>query len=294
MVVSEVPEKQNFYIITVNYKSRESIELLIDSLVGGSKPKKFIIVDHSGELSGTTFHANFPIQVISQENRGYGAGLNRGLREIPESDALVLLCNPDVRLLTPEKLADVADYMNSNSQVGAHSPRIITHEGYNVSSCRQFYNFLTVMAVRVGWIVRKCPPFIERHYYWDKGFETPFVADWASGAALFCRLSTFPDRNFFDERFFLYMEDVDFSARLWENGRTIEYFPEFMVEHYEARRSRKSFRFLFLHVSSLLKFIWKYKGFPTRESLTRKKQRQSVVQRGFVAKLRYMMAAIKG
>ena len=294
MVVSKVSEKQNFYIITVNYKSRDSIRSLIDSMGSLCKPKKFIIVDHSGELSAASFSAGFPIQIITQENTGYGAGLNRGLREIPESDALVLLCNPDVRLLTPEKLADVADYMNGNSQVGALSPRIITHEGYNASSCRQFYTSLTVFAVRVGWIVRKCPAFIEKHYYWDKGFETPFVADWASGAALFCRLSTFPDRNFFDERFFLYMEDVDFSARLWENGRTIEYFPEFMVEHYEARRSRKSFRFLFMHVSSLLKFIWKYRGFPTRESLVRKKRRQGVVQSSFVAKLRYMMAAIKG
>lgn len=282
-----------FYIVTVNYKSGQFLQNLIKSVEHVSI-RQLIIIDHSGELSQNAFPANYPIRIIKGENRGYGAGLNRGIKEIPDSEALVLLCNPDVRLLTPERLADVADYMNRNSKVGVISPRIITHEGYNVSSCRQFYTFLTVMTVRVGWIVRKCPAFIEKHYYWDKGFETPFVADWASGAALFCRLSAFPDRNFFDERFFLYMEDVDLSARLWENGRTVEYFPEFMVEHYEARRSRKSFRFLFLHVSSLIKFIWKYRGFPTRESLKRRKRRQSGIQRGFVARLRYMMAAIKG
>ena len=269
------PNHHFFYLVTVNYKSRDSLDLLIDSLKGECAPKKLIIVDHSGELSETTFDTDFPIQVISQENMGYGAGLNRGLKEIPESDALVLLCNPDVRILTPERIRDVTQYMNANPNVGAIAPRIITHEGYNVSSCRQFYTLLTVMAVRFGWIVRKRPTFIEKHYYWDKGFETPFVADWASGAALFCRLSAFPDRNFFDERFFLYMEDVDLSARLWENGRAIEYFPEFMVEHHEARKSRKNFRFLFMHVTSLLKFIWKYKGFPTRESLKLNKKSQS-------------------
>ena len=283
-----------FYIVTVNYKSGHFLKKLIESLRAVSCLTKLIIVDNSGELSEGDFQAAFEIDIVKNDNNGYGAGLNRGLKEIKESEALVLLCNPDIRLLTPERIQDVADYMNTNTKVGALSPRIVTQDGLNVSSCRQFYSFLTVMAVRIGWIVRKCPTFIENHYYWDKGFETPFVADWASGAALFCKLSAFPDRNFFDERFFLYMEDVDFSARLWENGWTVEYFPTFVVEHHEARRSRKDLTFFSKHLRSLMKFLWKYKGFPTRESLIRRKRKQNEVQSSLVAKLRYMMAAIKG
>ena len=293
MKVACGPEHEPFYIVTVNYKSLDSMRLLIDSLGDLCKPKKFVIVDHSGELFRATFNANFPIQIISQENRGYGAGLNRGLKEIQELDAPVLVCNPDVRVLTPDRIADVARHMNNNPKIGALAPRIFAQEGHNVSSCRQFYTFLTVAAVRIGSIVRRCPKFIERHYYWDRGFEKPFVADWASGAALFCRLSAFPDRNFFDERFFLYFEDVDFSARLWKNGWTIEYFPEFIVEHHESRRSRKDFRFLCMHVSSLLKFIWKYKGFPTRDSLSGNNSGKTEVQSSLIAKLRYVLAAIK-
>lgn len=261
-----------FYIVTVNYKSGQFLQNLIKSVEHVSGLRQLIIIDHSGELSRSAFTVNIPLRIIKAENRGYGAGLNRGLREIPESEALVLLCNPDVRLLTPERLKQVAEYMKLNRKVGALSPRIITSKGLHISSCRQFYSLLTVTMVRIGWIVKRCPGFIKSHYYWDKGFENSFVADWASGAALFCRLSAFSDRNFFDERFFLYFEDVDFSARLWKNGWTIEYFPKFVVEHHEARRSHKYLTYFTVHVRSLIKFIWKYKGFPTRESL----QKQSV------------------
>ena len=228
---------------------------------------ELIVVDHSGEVSLSTIDAPFPIRLIRQENRGYGAGLNRGLKEIPESDATVLLCNPDIRVLTPERVRDVRRHLEKNPGVAVLSPRIITQDGVTVSSCRKFYDWRTVLSVRFNWLVRRRLKFLEEHYYWHKGFDDPYVGDWASGAAMFCRLSTFPDRVFFDERFFLYFEDVDFAARLWKRGWTVEYFPQFVVEHFEARRSRKDPFFLWRHIRSLMQFVWKHKGFPTRESL---------------------------
>ncbi len=260
------------YVITVNFNSLGYMRGLVESLAHVPEVTRLIVVDHSHELCDDSLVAEFPIQIIHQENKGYGAGLNRGLREIRDTDALVLLCNPDIRVLTPERFGHVAQYMNSHPKIGALSPRILIQDGATVSSCRQFYNLSTILAVRCNWLVRKKPKFIEEHYYWNKGFDNPYVGDWASGAALFCRLSAFPDRVFFDERFFLYFEDVDFSARLWKRGWSVEYFPEFVVEHHEARRSRKNPFFLFRHVASLMKFVWKHKGFPTRDSLVKSRE----------------------
>ena len=258
-----------FYVVTVNYKSLHHLKNLVKSLHGISGLRRLIIIDHSGELLSEDLEADFPIQLIKQANRGYGAGLNRGLQEIPESDALVLMCNPDVSVLTPERVSDVSEYFKLNSRIGALSPKILTQDGIPVSSCRKFYFPWTVLAVRINWLVRQRPKFIKEHYYWDHGFDKPYVGDWGSGAALFCRLSIFPDRKFFDERFFLYFEDVDFATRLWKRGWRIEYFPTFVVQHYEARRSRKNLLFLWRHIASLMRFVVKHRGFPTRESLTR-------------------------
>ncbi len=293
MEVTDLSEKP-FYVVTVNYNSREHLANLIESLAEVPELKRLIIVDHSGELSGESLKAPFPVQLIREDNTGYGAGLNRGLKEIPVSDAIVLICNPDVRLLTPERFRDVAQYMGGNPQVGALAPRIITQDNVTVSSCRKFYNLSTVMAVRFNWLVRRRPKFIEEHYYWNKGFDDPFVADWGSGAALFCRLSTFADRNFFDERFFLYFEDVDFCARLWKRGWSVEYFPKFVVEHYEARRSRKDPFFLFRHIRSMMQFVWKHKGFPTRDSLRLKCDGRRDSHKALAENTKCVMNAIDG
>lgn len=265
-------QKIRLYVVTVNYKSLEYLKNLVKSIQEVDELEKVIVVDHSGELNYQSFDTPIPVQLIKQSNRGYGAGLNRGLKEIQASDALVLVCNPDVRVLTPELFKNVARYMKSNPKIGALSPRILSKDGDTVSSCRKFYNLLTVLTVRFKWLKRLCPQFIEEHYYRDKGHENQFVGDWASGAALFCRLSAFPDRMFFDERFFLYFEDVDFGATIWKRGYTVEYFPAFKVEHAGACRSRRNPLFFFMHLGSLVKFVWKHKGFPSRDSLVKSRE----------------------
>ncbi len=258
---------QLFYVVTVNYNSGKYLKALVESLEPVASLQELVIVDHSGELSLRDIETRFPITIVNQPNRGYGAGLNRGLCEIPAGEALALVCNPDIRLLTPEAVGSVLDYMKAHPHIGALAPRIITPEQSNISSCRQFYNLRTVLTVRLGWIVKRRPKFLVEHYYWNKCSDSPFIADWCSGAAFFLRMSMFPDRNLFDERFFLYFEDVDFCAALWKQGWAVEYFPKIVMEHSQALRSHTDLRFLWRHIASLMRFVGKYKGFPTRDSL---------------------------
>lgn len=258
---------QLFYVVTVNYHSGKYLEPLVESLAPVASLQGLVIVDHSGELSVPGVHTHFPITIVNQPNKGYGAGLNRGLQEIPAGEALALECNPDIRLLTPEAVGSVLDYMKAHPHIGALAPRMITPEQTNISSCRQFYNLCTVLTVRLDWIVKRRPKFLVEHYYWNKGFDLPFIADWCSGAALFLRMSMFPDRNPFDERFFLYFEDVDFCAGLWKQGWVVEYFPRVVMEHAQALRSHTDVCFLWRHIASLMRFVRKHKGFPTRDSL---------------------------
>ena len=73
-----------FYVVTVNYHNENQIIRMIKSLRSVNIVKKLIIVDHSGSDSLNSINSDFPMLVIRQPNRGYGAGLNRGLRQIPD------------------------------------------------------------------------------------------------------------------------------------------------------------------------------------------------------------------
>ena len=94
----------------------------------------------------------------------------------------------------------------------------------------------------------------------DRNLNEPFNIEWGSGSALFIRLRYFPLPLSFDERFFLYFEDVDLCAKAHEHGLIVRYLPDIMCIHHEHRDSAESFSFLALHLKSMLKFIIKHRG----------------------------------
>jgi GT2 family glycosyltransferase len=98
----------------------------------------------------------------------------------------------------------------------------------------------------------------------------PREVDWGAGAALLYRVAAAAGRPAFDDRFFLYFEDVDLCANLWRRGFTVMHYPALIFRHDVQRQSSSSLRFLGYHLASLIKFIWKYQGLPSRGDLVRR------------------------
>ncbi len=253
-----------FYVITVNYHAGSYLPEFIASLAALPFLKRLIIVNHSPEESLAALSAPFPLQVINQKNAGYGAGLNRGLREIGEKNAVALLCNPDLALATPAKVAEALAYMAAQPRVGCLIPRSVTFEGQPILACREFYTWKTLLAVRIGFFRRVFAEPYRRHLMLDAPVEGPLEVDWGYGAAMFFRVSAFGGAPAFDENFFLYMEDVDLCVNLWRTGLSVVSYPEVLFRHHSQRDSTRRWRFLRYHLVSLAKFIWKYRGLPQR------------------------------
>lgn len=254
-----------FYVVTVSYHSGSQLPELIASLSPLPLVKKLIITNHSPEESLAELKAPFPVQVIVQDNAGYGAGLNRGLREIGEGNAIALLCNPDVALLTPEKVADALAFLAANPGVGCLIPRSVDLSGHSHNPCRTFYSWKTLLATRMAIFRRVFAGAYREHFYLDAVGDQPMEVDWGCGAAIFYRVAAFGGGPTFDEDFFLYMEDVDLGARLWQAGLSVVYYPDLLFRHQGQQQSRYRWRFLRYHLVSLGKFIKKYQGLPQRE-----------------------------
>ncbi len=261
---SEFSDPVPLYAVTVNYNSEEDLLGLIASLNAGPFLKRLIIVNHSEPGACRELDADFPIQVIDQENRGYGAGMNRGFREITEPDAAVLICNPDIRIMTPDTMSQALEYLQANPDIGCLIPALRDRESLPVPSCRQFYTLRTLIASRIPGLRSNPSGFLADHFYLDRDETEPFDVDWGSGSAMLFRLSLFPDKVAFDERFFLYFEDLDLCAQIWQAGSRVVRYPKLVCRHYEQKKSHSDLRFLVRHVMSLLKYIQKYKGLPQR------------------------------
>jgi N-acetylglucosaminyl-diphospho-decaprenol L-rhamnosyltransferase len=83
----------------------------------------------------------------------------------------------------------------------------------------------------------------------------PLEVDWVSGAAMMVRREAFEQIGGFDERYFMYVEDVDLCNRLHQAGWKSLYYPLVSMLHHVAGSSRRApYRMMFHHHRSLLRY----------------------------------------
>jgi len=258
-----------FKAVTVNFRSHGDVFELADNLQKCGC-EELIVVNHDPAENLAGLSANPRVRVINQANKGYAAGLNRGLSELRQWNGIVFICNPDVSVLRLDTLPSALNYLSSYPDVACLLPVILGRDGKVRKSYRRFYTMMTLVGSRL-FKRDHAPAFMHSHFYKGCDDSRPLEVDWGCGAAMLFRAPIFTGKVSFDERFFLYFEDVDICAQVWQAGFKVVWHPEFQCCHREGVASRRNIRFLGLHLLSAMKFVMKYRGFPTRETLMKRR-----------------------
>jgi N-acetylglucosaminyl-diphospho-decaprenol L-rhamnosyltransferase len=170
------------------------------------------------------------------ENTGYTRGVNEGLKHA--SGEFLLILNPDIIVL-PGTLEQMMQYMRSHPKAGLIGPGLLNFDDSRQDSCFRFYTPLAVAARRI-WI-----PFtkklVSRFLMRDVKLEGPSEVDWLMGSALMTSRKALDVIGQMDEQFFLYLSEVDWARRFWENGYTVVYLPTVQMYHYHQRQSKGRF-----------------------------------------------------
>jgi GT2 family glycosyltransferase len=129
-----------------------------------------------------------------------------------------------------------------------------------------FYSWPVIMYARtITRAIGYRPRFFRKYLCEHIGHDGAIDVDWGLGAAMFLRRSEMETNRIFDERFFLYFEDVDLCFRTWQSGRKVMFCPQIECIHAHRRESKNPFsRAGIQHLLSLGKFAWKYGGLPKR------------------------------
>lgn len=184
----------------------------------------------------------FPIVVIQNElPKGFGANHNQAFAAAAGDYFCVL--NPDIRLQKdpfPALMACLTDV-----SVGVAAPMVLNGEGQMDDSARYFPSPLSILCKVFG--------FSGRARY-NVG-QTLTYPDWVAGMFMLFRSSTFSELNGFDERYFLYYEDVDICGRLFNMELRVAWCPDVTVIHLAQRTSHRNLKYLRWHVMSMLKFF---------------------------------------
>ncbi len=180
--------------------------------------------------------------IVNGRPKGFGANHNAAFQRCRTPYFCVV--NPDVRL-NMDPFPALLWALEARAKAGAAGPQVCDPDGNTEDSARRFPTVLRLL--------RKLLPGARGLDYPAAG--GPTAVDWVAGMFMVFRSEAFRAAEGFDERFFLYYEDVDICRRLGLFGYETVYVPEATVIHDARRESRRNPRRMATHAASLLRYL---------------------------------------
>jgi len=228
-------------VLIVTYNSRRLIDRLLDGLAQqlASLNAEVVLVDNaSNDGTADRVAQRHPgVRLVrSAHNLGFAAGNNLAAQHARAP--LLLLLNPDA-LPEPDTIARGMGLMDAHPRVGLAGARLLGEDGATQPSARMFPGLLQEWFVMSGLAAR----FPRSRWFgrFDRTWADPAqpaVVDWVPGAFALIRRPLFQTLGGFDERFFLYYEEVDLCRRIQAAGWQVMYWPALRVAHIGGESAR--------------------------------------------------------
>lgn len=252
-------KKYNITISVVLYNTvMEEAKRAISSLLATNLNIKIFIVDNSAEDSRKTL-ANIDSRIeyiFTGKNLGYGKANNLVINKVISDTEYHLVMNPDV-YFEAGTLDKIYSFMQTNEDIGLTMPRVYHYDGTEQKLCK-------LLPSPKDLIIRRFIPDgkykdkISRIYnMWDADYSKQMDVPFLSGSFMFMRASVLDRVKGFDERFFLYCEDLDLCRRIGQVSRTV-YFPGAQIYHGYQKASYLSKKLMLIHSLSAIKYFNKW------------------------------------
>ena len=225
----DVDERAHVDVVIVAYNSGATLRAAVEPL-SANEDIRVIVVDNASPRGGLDVVADLDVTTIQLGmNGGFAHGCNVGWRA--GAAPYVLFLNPDA-VISAEAIHQLVSLLERDSALAIAAPRIV-HEGGELEySLRRFPRLASTYA-RALFLHRLVP----RLRWSDEVVRDPaaYVAgstpEWVSGACLLIRRNILEAIDGWDERFFMYCEDIDLCARVRDAGYRIGFEPEAVVLH---------------------------------------------------------------
>jgi hypothetical protein len=227
-------------IIIVSFNTRAELEACLASIAAAppSVPHRVVVVDNaSSDGTPEALRRHWPgVRLIaSDRNLGFAAANNLAIREA--GSEFVLLLNSDT--LVPAGAIDtLVRTLESDAGAVAAGPRLVGADGRpEISFGSMMGPFSELRQKALGRLyARRTPAAVA---WIERQVRRPHRPDWVSGACLIVRRADALAAGLFDDRYFLYAEDVDFCAALRSSGRYILFTPATEVVHLRGASRRQ-------------------------------------------------------
>lgn len=241
----------------VLYKNTlEECHSILDCLLA-SPVEKIFLVDHSGDDKLSVLKDYSPkIEYIQHENSGYGAGHNIAIKKAIEMQSdYHLILNADV-LFRADVVGEMSSFMDKHPDIGILVPKVFYPDGSLQYTCKLSPSIWDMFCRRF------LPSALNaKHDYFftmqQIGYDNMMLVPFVSGCFILLRVSAAEINGLFDERFFMYYEDVDLGRRMLSAYKNI-YYPKVSIIHDHGDGSRKKVKMLLIHIRNLMRYFGKW------------------------------------
>ncbi len=264
-------------VIIPHYKNEKDTYECLESLYKNSSPIDYITILIAVETSSkflSQIRSQFSklITITLENNIGFSASINKGLKKaLEKSCEYMILLNNDV-LVGRNLVNRMVDFAKKESCLGLVSPKI-----YFAPGC-EFHNnrYKKEEKGRVIWYAGGLFDWANVYASHrgvdevDKGqYDNTEETDFATGCCMLIKKQVLDKIGFFDEKYFLYFEDIDYSVRAKKNGFEVYYYPGAFLWHKNASSSGRpgSSVHIYYQLRNRLYFGFKYASAKTKKAL---------------------------
>lgn len=234
----------------------------IDSFLIKDMQIKLYLIDNSPTDEIRKIYNDERIEYIfNNENIGYGAGHNIAICKSLNISKYHLILNPDI-YFEEGTLQQLYEFMEQKPEIGLVMPKVLYPNGSIQFLCK-------LLPTPFNLIIRRFIPIFSNKI--NNTFELRFAnygnimdVPYLSGCFMFIRTDALKRAGFFDERYFMYLEDTDLSRRIHKFYRVV-YYPEVFVYHRHEKGSYRDWRLLKCHIISAIKYFNKWGWFFDKE-----------------------------
>lgn len=251
-------------IIVINRNTKEFLKEFLESLESenfSGELEVWVVDNNSSDGSPALVLESFPqVHLIwNTRNEGYARACNKGIKV--SRGEFIIFSNSDVSL---EKgaIKEILDCFRRNPDAGIVGPLVLNPDGTVQLSCREFPSIKEAFMHAFLGFIHPSNPFTQKYRKAKWEHDREVVVDWVSGAFLAARRSALESIGGFDEKYYMYVEDVDLCWRMREAGWKVYFTPKARVTHFIGKSSEHAnVRMLFHHHKSMFRFHRKtYKG----------------------------------
>ncbi|MHB1782481.1 MAG: glycosyltransferase family 2 protein [Acidimicrobiales bacterium] len=253
----DIPRRPAIQAIVVNYNAGQALLDCVASL-WSEGVDRLLVVDN-GSTDGSIAQLaseDRDVQIVSSgRNVGFGGGVNYGAGR--SAGELLLVCNPDI-VLRPGALGALTRRIEADPSLGLVGPALVAPDGSERTSGRAFP---TLRRSGLHALVGLAAPGSARSTRYraaSRAGAATGIVDWVTGACLLVRREAFDAVGGFDERYFMYVEEVDLCWRLARAGWRTGYEAGAVVVHLAGvSTAAHPYRMVTAHHVSLWRFAWR-------------------------------------